>query len=484
MTAPSESPAAQGFAFLATGDFDAALDEAKKLAVSAPDCAEAYLIMGIAYARKEEIDKAIAALRQGEIKHPNEFAFPYNSGILLRSINKHDEALASFDTAMALDRTPAPELMDIAKYAYSQGHARKAQTALRLLLKITPNDSEALALFEEIKKVVDRAERSLIKNTEFLNAKSRYPAPYIGFTGKPFSLHERGNPLDAWGFPNDAPPALEPTPGERRVFILGDSTMFNGAGTDKKTIPDMVQENLRSKGIKDVRIYNFAVMSSRAAQMLALLFFRLVEYRPDLIVMVCGAAETYIPRAYDPRKDHPYNFYVVEELYDRFFDFSHPDHKNNNAVQYTELLSGIAAKQAELRIQAGISQSEQWETGIIDAFDAVLNKLEKIASAYSLNVAVLLQPLVNTKTPLTEEEHRTCAPETMHYFQRQYARYKKLLFPNGEKISRRGCLELRDATDVFDGCQNAIYTDFVHYNYEGSQLIAARITKTIEDKLS
>jgi hypothetical protein len=285
--------------------------------------------------------------------------------------------------------------------------------------------------------------------------------------------------LDDWGFPNQRLPDRNKSPNEVRVFVLGDSTMWGSDRDITTTIPALTEDELRRRGLANISIYNFSIVSSVSMQMLALLFFRLTDYNPDLVLIVCGGSDIFIPCSFDPRPGYPYNFYVIEELYTKYFDFDriaelHPD------FGYSALFHDISARQAELRNQVGFGQTPQWELAIIESFGHFLTKLDRVGVAYGLDVAVLLEPLINTKTPLTDEESRICRPETFAYYQRQYNRYQNLLFPDGQKPKRWGdSVTVHDATDVFDGQPRQIYTDFIHYNTVGKTLMVQRIVNIV-----
>lgn len=102
-------------------------------------------------------------------------------------------------------------------------------------------------------------------------------------------------------------PQMPKTREEYRVFFLGGSTVYVG----KPPIADLVQRLFHEHGIKNVKVYNFGVVSSVSGMELARIVFELSDLAPDLIVMYNGGNDILQPWSWDRRhrrsaqsKDH------------------------------------------------------------------------------------------------------------------------------------------------------------------------------------
>jgi hypothetical protein len=329
---------------------------------------------------------------------------------------------------------------------------------------------------------VERAKRKLAGHEEYLNALQRFPAPYIGHTGKPFAPCSDDLQFDQWGFLNFRLPEMPKKEDVVRIFVVGDSTMCRGRDLDH-TVPALARTELHRRGLTQVEVFNFSVISSRTAQMLSLMFNMLNDFDPDLIVCLCGAAEIYVPVTYDPRPGYPYNFYVLEELYSRFFDPARSE--SRDIVTRDDLFQGIAERQAALRAETGVGSSDDWESKAAEEFGWTLMRMNRFATAYAVDIALLLQPTVGTKAQLTANEAALLRPEMLEYFKRQYDRFRTASGLQKGMSTRVGShMVLYDTTVTFDEIDLELYEDFVHYNAHGNVAIAHQIADIITTQLS
>jgi tetratricopeptide (TPR) repeat protein len=474
----------QGNRDFSLGHWAEARQAAETLLARHPDLTDAWLLLANVALRQGTVTDALAILSNAEHNRPDDAVFPFHIACLSRDIGQLELARAAFGRAAGRPNANAEVHYQRARQLQADGDFRHALISFDRAVALEPGHADAAQEAAAVRSIIAETERRLARHAEYLNANERYPVPFVGFTGRPYGRHPSGSRLDGWGFPNRAPPEPGKAPGNQRVFVLGDSTMWRSEESLAATVPALLQDALQGRGYRDVSVHNFSVVSTCATQMLALLFSKLIDYDPDLVIFVCGATDIFIPYSYDPRPGFPYNFYVTEELYTRYFDFDRVD-KEGMAFGYADIFHDIAVRQAELRTQAGFGQSSQWELDIIETFRRFLLKLDRVATGFGLNVAVLLQPMANTKTPLNDAEREHSRPEMFDYYQRQYQRYRGLLFPDG--VAPRRCSErltLFDATDVFDGHPELIYTDFIHYDLAGAGLMAERMADIAAGYLS
>jgi hypothetical protein len=306
---------------------------------------------------------------------------------------------------------------------------------------------------------------------DHFNATERFPAPFVGFKGMANTY-----PYNDEGFMNPSSPTAPKPANEHRVFIVGDSTMCSGP-----SVPDHAQALIANSGRHNVRIYNYSVLSSRASQMLALIFNELLDLEPDQIIVVTGGAEAYIPHTYDPRPNYPFNHFIVEELYARFFSLSDSADMNE---QFTrgDIYRALGKRLEQLRTSVGIDQSEKWEETNASAFYKIVDRMEKLATAYDTHISLLLQPMLAEKAEWLGDESTFLKPETAEYFRRQYSRFRSDLFPHGaSRVQRTANFELRDFSRIFDELPAPVFRDFIHYNPSGVPFMGLKVAEIIAE---
>ena len=96
--------------------------------------------------------------------------------------------------------------------------------------------------------------------------------------------------------------------GELRIFMLGGSTVAYG----KPPLPVYVEQELKKRGFKGVRVLNYGVIAQNSSQELAHLVFHVLDSEPDIIVIYNGGNDILGPLLYDPRPAFPFNFLAYE----------------------------------------------------------------------------------------------------------------------------------------------------------------------------
>lgn len=159
-----------------------------------------------------------------------------------------------------------------------------------------------------------------VHHVRYFDAATRYPAPYIGFTGEPgYKFEHQCLPYDDSGFLNPGAATPRTDPDELRIFVVGDSTML--AGTEwRETVPGRIQGLLGAAYSQRVKVYNFGAISSCTEQMCALIWTKLLDLDPDMLVVVSGGTDAFQPLTFDPRPGYPFNAFLTEFLYTHYFD--------------------------------------------------------------------------------------------------------------------------------------------------------------------
>ncbi|CAA2160535.1 hypothetical protein MBRA_05691 [Methylobacterium brachiatum] len=308
-----------------------------------------------------------------------------------------------------------------------------------------------------------------IHHVKFFDVASRYPAPYIGFTGRPshrFQLHCL--PYDAAGFINLETTGPRTDPKEIRIFVVGDSTMATGTELEN-TVPKRIEGILRSYCSQRVNVYNFAVVSSNTEQMCSLIWSRLLDLDPDLIVVVSGGTDAFQPYSFDPRPGFPYNFFINEYLYAHYFDESN-DKSWQSGLDYDGVVNNAFDFNTRLRESVGYGTTS-WEEKVALSYTGSLIKLARTARAVHIPIYYFLEPIAVRKKGADVSESRFASPEALAYLARQYDRFEKSL-SDLRALRLPKNLHLVDASRTLNENGPGEFYDILHYDRDGTATVA------------
>jgi hypothetical protein len=443
------------------------------------------LLVGALEAKERAgLEAAIELLAQAVALAPPDHYCQLMLAAWLREAGRTAEARALLERLMQA----APSLEARLQLAHLLRDAGEFSGALehgRAVLAEAPGNEAAQTLTRQLEAAIQAGAGRLDYLLGLLGPlmlEHRYPAPFVEFTGRPHGWHADGNVpngdlLDAWGFPNAAPPSARKPDDEIRIFVLGDSTMSLGPKLSS-TVPALLESALRNGGLPTARVYNFGVVSASAMQMVMLLLHRLVDYQPDLVIACNGGIDLVNARENDPRPSHPFHFFMIEELHAHAFDPS----RGGPIRSRDEFLWRSAAHQLTLRAQVGWG-SPAWEERGVAAYLESVDRLGKLASGCELDIALLLEPMAAARRRPTQAEIDLLKPQTFDYYRRQYQRLRARLFaPERPRASAR--LTVHDADDAFDGEPGAVFEDWMHYNAAGRRLMVAYMADIVRARLA
>lgn len=308
-----------------------------------------------------------------------------------------------------------------------------------------------------------------LHHVKFFDAASRYPAPYIGFAGRPhhkFQIHCL--PYDAGGFLNPEATGPRSDPEEIRIFVVGDSTMATGTELEN-TVPKRLERIFQSTFSKNVKVFNFAVVSSNTEQMCSLIWNRLLDLDPDMIVVVSGGTDAFQPYSFDPRPGFPYNFFITEFLYAHYFDENN-DKSWRSGLDYDAAVTGAFDFRTRLRedIEYG---SEAWEMSVARSYTGSLIKLVRAARAVPVPIFYFLEPIVVRQKNADVSEPRFASPEALAYLARQYDHFESSL-SKLTALHLPDNLHLIDASRCLNGNGPGEFYDILHYDKDGTATVA------------
>ncbi|MDP4025991.1 SGNH/GDSL hydrolase family protein [Methylobacterium sp. NEAU 140] len=317
-----------------------------------------------------------------------------------------------------------------------------------------------------------------LHHVRYFDASVRYPVPFVGFTGRPGHCPEHQClPYDAAGFLNAEPAGHRTDPNEIRIFVLGDSTMLDGASW-QDLVPGRLQDLLRATCSDRVRVFNFGVVSSCTEQMCALIWTRLLDLDPDVLIVLSGGTDAFLPLTFDPRPGYPYNAFLIEYLYAHYFSETN-DRSWQSGLDYDGVIDGAfdLLRQSRQRVDYG---SPDWEASVARSYEASLRKFVRLARAVDIPVFYALEPIVVRKRSLEPAEASLASPGTLAYLTRLYDRFEAALTDLRVR-SLPGNLHLIDASRVLTDVGPGLFTNVVHYDGAGRATVSQFLADNVFD---
>jgi hypothetical protein len=201
----------------------------------------------------------------------------------------------------------------------------------------------------------------------------RYPYPYEMFRAKPDTGTNNVDGFRGRLFRGDKSQAF-------KIAFYGGSTGYHGT----PPIAETLETELRRLWGRDVRVFNFSVISSNHRQHLHGMVENLLAHDVDLIVFYGGNNEILQARYYDPRPGYPYNFFYREEtsafnkaliensaffaLLNKVLDANDVD----TGINLTPLVS--------LRKEQGV-RTDAWEEAVLDTYVETLGLAKTLAAS-------------------------------------------------------------------------------------------------------
>jgi hypothetical protein len=311
--------------------------------------------------------------------------------------------------------------------------------------------------------------------TDYPAGATRHPAPYVMFAGLPGEQDH--NEL---GYRGELPPR-EKEAGEFRVFVVGGSAVY-GKGPRHLTIPRQLWAQARLSGRRQLRVFNWGVVSQVSGQELATLALRLPRYAPDLVVLYSGGNDVYAPYTSDPRPGYPFNFVVQQRAMDVFQEGDAAAALAGILLQANLVRQGFGAelqdalaRLPELRRQVGYG-SAAWEEEVARAYLEHAESACRLGGGAGFRVAVALQPLVY-QTPQADA-YRGMPADFRRYVERQYQRIRGGL----QELSARHPADRCLFADLSQACAQGqcTFQDFIHPTPETRAPIAEALLHRLD----
>ncbi|MCP4204346.1 MAG: SGNH/GDSL hydrolase family protein [bacterium] len=312
----------------------------------------------------------------------------------------------------------------------------------------------------------------------------RHPKPYVMFGGKPgapVAVRERpgekSSTLNARGYRGPLPGATK-EPNERRIYVLGGSTVFSGT----PALSTLLQDELADVGLTHVRVFNLGVVSSVSGMELARIVYEVVDLSPDLVVMYNGNNDLSHPFSWDPRPGYPFNFMAYENhpllesdvgSYPAITMFLYGSHiaRKIGSRQFLNRFVPLAQTQS----QAGYGTAA-WRQQLSETYVARLIKAKRISSAFGAEFIAFFQPSQSFRIrPEPQVDGSSNLTERTAHFLDCRRRIRALIQALPES-DREAIVDLSDSYDEYSG---APFKDHVHTTQAAKPFMATLLAEHI-----
>lgn len=305
----------------------------------------------------------------------------------------------------------------------------------------------------------------------------RHPKPYVMFGGVPGSALPSGERLNDLGYRGKSPSGPK-ADGQRRIFMLGGSTVFGG----EPPIAELLGKVFHDRGRAEVEVYNFGVVSSVSGMELARIVYEIGDLSPDLIIIYNGSNDIMLPMTHDPRPGNPFNFIVQE--HNPLLESDIKSYQGINLLLYGSNFARYFASSHFMdsfvpldKVREAVGwDSDEWRAALARAYVGNMVKAKKVANALGASFIGFFQPLVYYKdSPASEETTNSFRPEREEHA----VEVRRLVRDHVARLPEQDQVAVVDLSDVFDNTTEQVFTDYVHTNQTGKDIVTELIYQQI-----
>lgn len=278
-----------------------------------------------------------------------------------------------------------------------------------------------------------------------------------------------------------------------KIAFLGGSAAFGFGTTDHETIPSLMEASLKSH-----HVLNAGVIGFFSGQELTHLVTRIIDYRPAVVVAYDGWNDlfgtVYIPERNESELGFNQIFFAVED------QLAEKHQTDRSARRSFSRFIGLASSKSRvldrldraLESHRAASQPTRRPADrrlldlVVENYVENLRKMSLFSRAAGAEFIVVLQPELGQKSYRTPEEEqllRNGFGPTIRYDQFPDL-YREFLAKAKAGLTRDG-LEWIDINDspAFQNSRDTLFTDVVHTNRRGNEIIAELILPRLQTLL-
>ena len=241
-----------------------------------------------------------------------------------------------------------------------------------------------------------------------------------------------------------------------RIFVIGGSTTISlRAPSDDQTHPGFLQKYFDNSDLeKKVEVINAGTPSFTSFQELNVVKNKLVNFKPDLIVVYDGSNDLNLPYGHTPEKSSFRS--SIADGFNRYLPFWETVpivyHMINN-FGHEEISYEFDSSTIDQKVHA-------WKTNI--------EEICNIGKTNDFDVVIILQPILGSG-------NKKLTPYEQHQF--ELFEHEKVLpsyenFANELDSLNQSCTSAVDFRNIFDTYEQIIYFDNTHVTYQANEIIA------------
>jgi len=274
-----------------------------------------------------------------------------------------------------------------------------------------------------------------------------------------------------------------------KIAFLGGSAAFGFGTKDQETVPSIMEASLKSH-----RVLNAGVIGFFSGQELTHLVTRIINYRPAVVVAYDGWNDlfgtVYIPERNESELGFNQIFFQVED------QLAEKHETDRSARQSFSRFMGIASSKSRVwdRLDRALGSSQPTRRPadrrlldlVVENYVENLRKMALFSRAAGAEFIVILQPELgqkNYRTPDEEQLLKNGFGPTIRYDQFPDL-YREFRAKAKAMLTREG-VEWIDINDspAFQNSRDTLFTDVVHTNHRGNEIIAELILPRLQTLL-
>lgn len=263
-----------------------------------------------------------------------------------------------------------------------------------------------------------------------------------------------------------------------RIIVLGGSAVFGGeVQNDNLTFCAVLEKELNnSKKLnnKNIEVVNAGVPAYMSMQELILLENKLLDLKPDMVIVFDGYNDVITSLKRDPRPNHPWWFSEIEKVYYTSISKLFMEKRLKKYRPTKMLLNWLENKKNKV-------ENYQENHSAVEYYGRNLNMICHLCESYGMNTVVVFQPVLFFKKNITNNERKILEGDKTNYLKIAEKMCAKMRDAAEEKAALCGA-QFIDGSSIFDDVKDDMFIDEVHFNQNGHNLIGRALSAKISSK--
>jgi lysophospholipase L1-like esterase len=250
-----------------------------------------------------------------------------------------------------------------------------------------------------------------------------------------------------------------------RIAIIGGSSVFGGeVPSDDLTFSKLLESKLNTNGQNNYEVINAGAPAYVSMQELILLEDKIIDLKPDMLIVFDGFNDFLTVIKRDPRPNYPWWFNEVEKVYYTSITKLFVE-KKLRKFRITKHILNMMEKKKEKDKEYTVNKEQ------VAFYRRNLDLMCHLAKSYGIKVVLVFQPVALYKQPLNTKEEVLLAK-----LDQNYLKALKEMCDLGKEAMREvaiaNAVPFIDGTQVFNNNTEDIFIDEVHFNQRGHTIVA------------